>query len=83
MGIVVHELMVRLLKDTIELGRGVPMDYVVWRKTPHEFPWLSRIGGITWRDRSLRQFQCHPRLGSTDGVVRLVSLPNWRAYISV
>ena len=53
MGIVMQELMVTLLKEKIELGRGVPMDYVVWRKTPHEFPWLSRIGGTPWRDRSL------------------------------
>ena len=53
LGIVMQELMVRLLKDKIQLGRGVPMDYLVWRKTPHEFPWLSRIGGMPWRDRSL------------------------------
>ena len=53
MGIVARELMSGLLKTKIEFGRSVPVDYVVWRKTPHELPWLSRIGGIPWRDRSL------------------------------
>ena len=52
-GIVCREIMGRILAELIDLRRAVPVDYVVWRKKPHDVPWLTRIGGIPWREKSL------------------------------
>ena len=53
MGIAAREIMTDLLASKLDFGRAVPVDYVVWRRTPHEDPWLTRIGGVPWRESSL------------------------------
>lgn len=52
-GVVGRELMERILAGKVDFGKSFEVDLVIWRKRHHKHPFLTRLGGIPWRDRSL------------------------------
>jgi|GEM_PF-6219790 len=51
--VVARELMGRILKGKVDFGKSVKVDLVVWRKRRHKYPFLTRLGGSPWREKSL------------------------------
>ena len=51
MTVVKRELSLVVSSDRFDLGKKVPVDYVVWQETPHKEPWRTKLGGVPWRPR--------------------------------